>query len=68
MLTEDEMREYVDIAERGDFDPERWQVVSTHEPVYVVVKLLPSELGELDRRADERGMTRSELARELITA
>ncbi len=68
MFTEEEMQEYIDIAERDDLDSDRWQVVSTQEPVFVIIKLLPSEINEHGRRANERGMTRSEFARELITA
>lgn len=65
MLTEEEMQEYIDMAERDEWDPARWKDV-TPEPVVIEVRMQPNQVTRIDRRAIHAGMTRSEYIRDLI--
>lgn len=63
MLTQEEMDEYVDMAERDELDPSRWELVDTNEPkdgVAYLVTIPTERLDKLSRRAKEMGKTEGE--------
>jgi|GEM_PF-3315961 len=71
MLTEDEMREYIDIAEKDEWDPARWKVVSRRNvdgKTPFLVSVSDDKLAKLEARAKENGLTVGEYLDGLVGA
>lgn len=64
--------EFIDETERqiasGEFFEGTWETAEKHEPVIVQLEMDPVVVVTMDRRARERGMTRSEYVSALATA
>lgn len=69
-IDDEYLAEVDELIESGEYYDDRWETVvnPNAEPVSFVVRMMPHELAELDRRADELGKTRNQLVRELLTS
>ena len=70
MLTEAEMQEYIELAERDEWDPARWRLEPNprKDAALFVVGVSDEQRAALESRARERGMDSADYLENLIGA
>lgn len=68
VLTDGEMQAYIDMAERDEWDPNRWDISSdgNEGDVAYVVRVTNMRAATIERRARERGLAVGEYLSNLV--